>query len=189
MRSLKIRFWTKSTRTSLMRRAQREGQTLTLLRILSFRDQVGQALVEAPFVIALATTMVLSLLQPSLTLMVRMVVGYTAGCLARVASTEQGTFQNKQETLTTYVRHKLEVLPSSELFFRRNSLKVEVAEAGQTGLLQVRISVNQRPLPIVGRFLAGSDGFIHIEEKTALYDGLAFSDRSYADSEVVVGGK
>lgn len=189
MRSLKTHFWTMSILTSLMRQVRRGARIHTFLRILLFRNQGGQALVEAPIVIVLATAMALTLLQPSLTLMVRMVVGYATGCLARAAATEQGTFQNKQDVLTTYVRHKLEVLPPGQFFFKRSSLKVELNETDSVGLLLVKVAVSQKPLPLVGGFLASSDGFIHIEEKTELYDGLAFSDRTYTEPEVVVGGR
>lgn len=161
----------------------------SFLKTLLCRNSDGQALVEAVVVVMLVSVMSLVLIQPALTLMVRMVVGYATGCLARASATDSSLFTNREEVFETYVKHKLNVLPSGSYFYDAQSVKVEVGSASGDSLYQVKVSLSQRPLPFVGVLMAQNDGQIHIEERASLYSASAFADSSYRESELVLGGQ
>ncbi len=189
MRSLKIRFSTRRIHIFPTRQQPGGEQTRIFPKILLCRDSDGQALIEATVVVVLVSVMSLVLIQPALTLMVRMVAGYATGCLARASATDSSIFTNTQEVYETYVKHKLEVLPGGSYFYDSQSVKVEVTSGDQNGFYQAKVSLLQKPLPFVGKFMAQSDGLIHIEERTSLYKSSAFSDASYKDTELILGGQ
>lgn len=184
-----ILFWEKHIRAYHKRLLQRGEQTSIFQTISLCRDEEGQALVEAVVVMTLSSFMALALLQPALTCMVRIVVGYSAGCLARAAETESSVFAHKQDAYALYIKHKLEVLPEGDYFFNRASLKVTVAPRSSAGQYSAKVSVAQKPLPFVGGLLAQTDGLIHIQEEAVLTDATVVRGASHDSEDVILEGR
>lgn len=154
------------------------------------RQEEGQALVETPIIIGILTCMVFMLIQPCLTLITRVMVGYATASLARVEATSStATVQNAESVYRQYIQHKLNALPKSDYFYLPSSLDVVTGAGSDASKREIEISVKQQPLPIVGALLAEDDGCIHIKEKTSVLDSLAFSQPENTQQDLIVGAQ
>lgn len=108
----------------------------------------GQALVEAPVALLVLCFVILVLLQPTVTLMTQLVFRAALDNAARVVSVTPSDTSSQKAALNLYVLHSLSVLPESSYFFDRATLKIATARSGSS--LRVRVSAQQRVLPLIG---------------------------------------
>jgi hypothetical protein len=118
------------------------------------RDDSGQALAEAPFVVMVLCALVVVLLQPLALLYTKMVVGQVAADLTRVVACSEDAHAGSV-LLKAYAADKLEGLPKGSAFVVPGTLQVAVSGNARTARVQVTVSVEQEPLPLFG-FLGGS---------------------------------
>lgn len=150
----------------------------------------GQSLVEAPLIICTLTCMVIMLIQPCLSFTTRAMVGFACASLSRVdATASTSSEQERQSVYRQYVEHKMGALPKTPYFYIPSSIEIKSGSSTDASVRDVEISVEQKPLPLIGAFLADDDGLIHITEKTSVYDSLAFSQTDENEKDLVVGAE
>jgi len=151
------------------------------------RDERGQALVEAPVVILTLCLLTLILFQPVVTLYTRMVLGAGAASLCRVVATESALLDGDGDSgdggasarlLKTYAAGKIAGLPRGSAFQIPGSLKVDVSGDAHGAHIQVRLSLMQKALPLLG-LLVGADkrGQVEVSAEACSVGALAGHDQ------------
>lgn len=149
------------------------------------RDE-GQALTEAPFAILLVCLLAFVLLQPALILSTRMAMNYSLAQCARVAITD--TSENQNDYLLGIAKSKMGVLPKTALFYIPSSLKLEVEGTSASPDLILRMSLKQKPLPVIGRLMqVDSDGTFSVERKVRVAGAMHGVKSSELMKEIKVG--
>ena len=121
-------------------------------------NERGQALAELPYVALLVCTLILLLVQPSIFLYTQMALGQIASGICRIVATEDATpTGSKERLIRAYALDKLEGLPKGEAFRVPGTLRIETKGNAQSEQIEVRVSVKQKPLPLMG-LLVGAPG-------------------------------
>jgi competence protein ComGC len=171
--------------------AQRYFDALArLARMLRFlRSDSGQALTELPIAVLIASVVIIFLLQPITSMYTKMVLGQTAASAVRIvaAQSEEG-LSASESTLKPYVADKLQSLPKGEFFWIPGSLKVELIGGPSSDLVRVRISLQQRPLPLIGMFLGkGAGGKIEVSGEASGKSAFSELDGSVLEAPDTYG--
>jgi len=146
-------------------------------------------MVETPLVIAVICRMIFMLLQPAVMLIGKMMVGYTVGCVARVAATDISYGgENHAALLKAYAADKLSALPQTDLFYVPDSLQVSVGGTPKSDFFKVTVSIKQKPLPLVGATLKkDSAGLLVVSSSTKIWGAQLQVDPTYGDGPLIVG--
>lgn len=150
----------------------------------------GQAIVELPIALVVATVLILTLLQTSVVLVTKVALNATAASAARVASTAQTYGKTPTPSvLRAYVLGRIQTLPPGSAFSMPDTLQVVTSGGPRSSTVSVTVSVEQRPLPVVGWLFAGGKSAI-VNKATATSPGAeARVPASFPGGEVVVGEK
>lgn len=147
---------------------------------------LGQALTEAPFAITLVCVLCLMMIQPSLTFITKMVMGFTVAHCGRVAATD--TSGSSVDFLTNIAKSKLSVLPDTPLFYIPGSVDLEVDGAPSGPDINITLSLKQKPLPGLGALLGiGSQGEIKLEKKARVGGTILGVSNTEPPIDLVVG--
>ena len=94
----------------------------------------------------------------------QMALGQIAAELTRIVATEEGTPSGSRETLLkSYVADKLESLPRGSAFRVPGTLRVSVSGNARSEHIEVKVSVRQKPLPLMGLLTgAGVNGDVEV---------------------------
>jgi hypothetical protein len=114
----------------------------------------GQALAELPYVILLCCVLILLIVQPVVFLYTQMALGQIASGIGRIVATEDTAPSGSKEVLIrAYAADKLEGLPGGKAFRVPGTLRVEVKGSARSERIEVKVSVKQEPLPLMGLLL------------------------------------
>jgi len=124
-------------------------------------------LVEAPVIIMTICVLVLILFQPVVTLYTKMVLGAAAASLCRVVATEdpgsEGDASSRDRLLQAYTQGKIAGLPQGTAFQIPHSLQMEVTGDAYADQVTVRLSLDQKALPLLGLMVgAGHNGTVEV---------------------------
>lgn len=159
--------------------ARRRGRALS---------ECGQALAELPFVIGVTVALTLTLVQPALCLIAKIAVSQAAGEAARVAATawsDKGV--DPQGMVEAFVAQRLQKLGAVPALMVPGSLAVACSGNPRSQLVSVTVKIEQRPLPLVGRVMAGSSSVIKIGSSASAPGGEAWVSSDTPHGEVTFG--
>jgi len=149
----------------------------------------GQALTEAPIAIVTLCMLALILFQPIVTLYTKMVLGAAAASLCRVvatdgaASSSGGGASLSERLLQTYAEGKVAGLPRGSAFQIPGSLRVETTGDAHAAKVSVRLSLDQKALPLLGLLIgARRDGTVEVSAEAHSVGALVGADQD-ADYE------
>lgn len=146
----------------------------------------GQALVEAPLAIALVCVLCLMMIQPALTLITKMVMGFTVAHCGRVAATDVSG--NSADLLTSVAKSKLSMLPKSPVFYIPSSVELEIEGSPSSTDIDITLSLKQKPLPGLSVLLgADSQGEIKLEKKARVGGTIRGVNQTSQPVDLVVG--
>jgi len=148
------------------------------MRVL--HDERGQALTEAPIIMVTICVLALILFQPVVTLYTKMVLGATAASLCRVVATDGASSSGASggsagdRLLQTYAEGKIAGLPRGSAFQIPGSLRLEVSGDAHAETVSVRVSLNQKALPLLGLLVgAQRDGTVELSAEAHSVGALA----------------
>jgi len=149
------------------------------------KSEDGQALAEAPIIIVTLCVLALILFQPIVTLYTKMVLGSAAASLCRVVATDSassglsGDASASARLLQTYAEGKIAGLPRGSAFQVPGSLRLEVTGDAHSAQVSVRLSLDQKALPLLGLLVgAGRNNTVKISAEAHSVGALVGSDQS-----------
>lgn len=150
----------------------------------------GQAIVELPIALTVATLLILTLLQTATLLVTKVALNATAASLARIASTALPYGESSPSAvLRAYALGRLSTLPRGSAFCVPETLKVTTRGGPRSATVSVTVSVEQRAFPVVGWAFSGGQRAIVTESIGTAPGAEARVAPSFTSGEVIVGEK
>ena len=139
-------------------------------------NEKGQGTVEAAVVIPVLFLLLLMLLQPSIILYDRIVMGNAAAEGCRLLATKTSATGSMDDVCEAFVRHRLSSIPQQDNFHVHDSAcswRIEMLGDEDSETVTVRIINEVRPLPLFGsgaRLLGATNnaGNLEIEESVTM---------------------
>lgn len=148
----------------------------------------GQALAEVPVVVVATVLLTLTLIQPALSLIAKIVVSQAARESARVAATcRDGGDPSADELLQVFARERVSILGAVPALMVPNSLSIQREGTTRAAMVSVRIQIKQRPLPIVGWVFSRGAPEITIAASAQAPGGESWVQDGSPRGEVIVG--
>lgn len=115
-------------------------------------EELGQASVEAAFMLPILMLLLALLLQPAFLLYTRSVMQQAAAEGARVLMTYEGSSEFSEEACRAYVARRLEAVPNIAAFHvgGSDSWTIETSGGASSEKVSVVVEGLLRPLPLVG---------------------------------------
>ncbi len=129
---------------------------------ISFRSEMGQASIEAAFILPVVLLIIGLTIQPMLYLYTKAMM--QEACLEGV---RYATTQDKDELLVRYVRRRLESIPPMEIFHSGGQGEWDIEVVRSERSIYIAVGSIMKPIPVLGNpsllVLPSKEGGLYVE--------------------------